>query len=212
MTVKRSTRSLIWEMHIDFEKSRLSITFPFAAVVVLMLLLCRQETVLVSLVSSFFHEAGHVAAMFIFSCMPEKIIFGAFGIRIERDESRFLSPGKEAVISLSGIFVNLILVFCGLICYYICGISFGKSLAAVNMLIAGFNMLPLEALDFGTALRCFFLMRSDAARAERCTVFLSRLTAVFIAVSAVLFNAFISLNVSLIAVSVYLLVITFMKE
>ena len=197
------------KMQINLDKTRLSVTFPFAAVVTLMLLLCDEEIVSISLFSSFFHEGGHLFFMYLFDEKPLCITFGAFGIRIERNCNSRLEPKKESWIALGGIFGNCLLFVCGFTFYLLYNGMWAARLAAVNFFIAAFNMLPVRSLDFGRCLECLL---SDSQKGDRVLSVLSVITAVFVAAGCLIYNAFVSLNVSLIAVSVYIILITTLKE
>ena len=191
-------------MQLRLRKTRLSVTFPFAAVVTLMLLVCDSETVFISLFSSLFHEGGHLFFMLLFKESPALICLGAFGMRIER-RSVFLGRKKEALIALGGIAFNFLLMLTGAAVYLICGSLFGIKLAAVNGFIAAFNMLPAGLLDFGRFLECIFFNKRDAQRYLRI---ISLLTALAVAAGCVFYNIAIGINVSLIAVSIYIVLIT----
>lgn len=193
------------KMQLTVNKTRVSVTFPFAAVIMLMLLLCESETVFISLFSSLLHEGGHLFFMLLFKSCPELICFGAFGIRIERRSNSSLSYKKEALIALGGVVVNVILAFFGIAIYLLCGKPFYLKLTAVNGFIAAFNMLPVSLLDFGRFLEC---MLSQKENAEKYLRFISLFTAFAVGTGCVLYNIFFGLNVSLIAVSIYIILIT----
>ena len=194
-------------MQLKINKTRLSVTFPFAAVVMLMLLLCDSETVFISLFSSLLHEGGHLFFLLLFREWPALICFGAFGIRIERKEEASLGYKKEAAVALGGIMVNSLLVLTGAAVYLILKIPFGLKLATVNGVIAAFNMLPVSLLDFGRFLEC---MLSEKDNAEKILRRISFVTVLVLSAGCVLYNLFIGINVSLIAVSLYIIsVITY---
>ncbi len=196
-------------MQIKLNRTRVDITFPFAAVVTLMLLLCDEEIVMMSLFSSFFHEEGHLFFMLLFGEAPSRVCFGAFGIRIERDGGRALASKKEAAVALGGIAGNCLLFVCGFVFYSIYNSMWATKLMAVNFFIAAFNMLPVRMLDFGRCLECLF---SGSEKGERALSLLSVFTAAAIGACCILYNVFVSLNVSLIAVSIYIILITTLKE
>lgn len=196
-------------MQIRLNKTRVSVTFPFSAVLVLMLLLCDEEIVLISLFSSLFHEGGHLLFMLLFGEVPTHICFGAFGIRIERGSTGNLSQKKEAMVALGGIAGNCLLFVCGFVFYLVYNSSCAAKLLAVNLLIAAFNMLPVRLLDFGRCLECLF---SEKERGDKALSMLSFATAFAIGLGCILYSIFVSINVSLIAVSIYIILITTLKE
>ncbi len=196
-------------MQINFGKTRISVTFPFAAVVTLMLLLCDEEIVSISLFSSLVHEGGHLIFMYLFGEKPICVCFGAFGIRIERGCNSRLESKKESLIALGGIAGNCLLFVCGFVFYMIYNSMWAAKLTAVNFFIAAFNMLPVRTLDFGRCLECLF---SGNQKGDRVLSALSVITAFFVALGCLVYNVFVSLNVSLIAVSMYIILITTLKE
>ena len=195
-------------MQLELSKTRVSVTFPFAAVVMLMLLVCDGETVLVSLAASVLHEGGHLFFMLLFRDYPSLICFGAFGIRIERRENSFLSHKKEALTALGGVLVNAMLTVSGAAIYLFTQNSFALKLAFVNGFIGAFNMLPVSLLDFGRFLECILSEKENAGRYLRA---LSHITAICVAAGCAAYSFFIGINVSLIAVSIYIILIT-LKE
>lgn len=199
-------------MQLDAGKTRINLSFSFVAVVTMMLLLCDEQTVLISLFSSFFHEGGHLLFMLIFSEIPERIVFGAFGIRIEADGRKKLTYKKEALISMGGIIGNLVLVFIGLVFYLSYKGLWSIRLVAVNCFIAFFNMLPVSALDFGRCLEIILSQRLSPYKAERLLRVISVCTSVILVVLCILYSIFIGFNISLVAVTVYIILITTLKE
>ncbi len=175
----------------------------------LMLLLCDSETVFVSLFSSLLHEAGHLFFLVMFHQYPSLICFGAFGIRIERQSGLSLSSRKEASVALGGVIVNMLLALFGAAAYLMFKSPLGLKLALVNGFIGIFNMLPVGLLDFGRFLECLL---SGKQGAERYLRRISHITAIAVAVGCALYNIFIGINVSLIAVSIYIILITTLKE
>lgn len=200
------------KMLIELNRTKISLPFPFSAVVTLMLLLCNNEIVLISLFSSLFHELGHLFFMLLFREAPSLIVFGAFGIRIERRNRGYLSYKKEALIALGGIFGNLIIVITALPFAFFLKSSWAMKIISVNLLIALFNMLPVRVLDFGKCLECILSFRLSSEKGERILSALSLITAVSIMIFSLLYNVFIGINVSFIAVSIYIILVTTLKE
>lgn len=189
-----------------------SVTFPFAAIVTLMLILCDRDIVLISLLSSFLHELGHLLFMLLFAEKAEKIVLGAFGMRIERASVRCLSYNKEAVIAFGGIFLNIIIASTGLLFYLFTGSVFGKYLFAVNVFIALFNLMPVRQLDCGRGIEYLLLSRYGAAKTEKIISVISFSFLGVLAVGCFTYNAIVKINVSLIAVTIYLIIISTLKE
>lgn len=192
--------------------SRYKIDFTFVLTVILMLLLCHEETVILSLGSSLLHEMGHLLFMYIFRQKVESVTLGCYGMRIERCHHSTLSYKKEAIIALGGIIINFIVAILGILYYYLRCNTFAIRLVAVNIVIGLFNMLPIEVLDMGRALRYILLSFYDESFTYRLLGIISALTVNLLAVVTVYYTAFFNVNISLIAVTVYLYVITLFKK
>lgn len=199
-------------MQLDFGKVRIVLSFSFVAVVALMLIFCQEDIVLISLFSSLFHEGGHLFFMLLFSDTPKHVIFGAFGIRIEREYAEHLSYKKEALVALGGIIGNGILAFLSVLFYYISKSPVCFKFFAVNIFVALFNLMPVRQLDAGRFSECIFKSVTDVAASERMLKYLSLITVTVIAAGCILYNIYIGLNVSLIAVTTYLILISTFKE
>lgn len=199
-------------MQFKGNRTTVSVTFPFVAVITVMLILCRQDIVLVSVFSSLFHEIGHLFFILWFSQPPSLVCFGAFGIRIERCSGIILPYKKEAIIAMGGIFANCLLCLCGLFFYKVYNSIYGVQLFAVNLLVGAFNMLPVKVLDFGTFLENVLTARLGVRESEVLLERISRLTVAVLTAGCILYNIFVSLNISLIAVCIYLILTITLKE
>ena len=192
--------------------SRYKIDFTFALTVTLMLIFCHKETVLLCLVSSLLHEAGHLMLMYILEQKVTDVIFGAFGIRIDRQSEMGTSYKNEAVIAFGGIGVNLLIAFTSAVYYNFTHCSFSMRLTAVNIFIAIFNSIPIDTLDMGRVLRYTLLCRYDESRCHIIMKAVSVIAVNILALLCIIYSLSFTVNVSLIAVTVYLYVITLFKK
>ena len=199
-------------MTLIINETRYKIDLTFSLTVTLMLLLCNGDTVIISLLSSMLHEMGHLWFMYLFRQRVEKVTFGAFGVRIDRQFTCRLSYKKEAVIALGGIMVNFIIAFTGAIYYHIWGSDFSLKLTAVNIIIAIFNMIPIDTLDMGRVLRYTLLCRIDENKCDRILSIISMVFINLLAIGCLAVNILVGFNLSLIIVTVYLYVITLFKK
>ena len=199
-------------MTLVINETRYKIDFTFSLTVTLMLILCKEETVIISLLSSFFHEIGHLILMHILGQRIDKVTFGAFGVRIDRRQSTDLSYKKEAFIAIGGIVVNFIIAVVSLLRYSIAGDEFSLKLGAVNIIIAIFNMIPLDTLDMGRVLRYTLLCSIEEHRCDRILGILSVVSVNLTLIGCIAVNIFIGFNLSLIIVTIYLYVITLFKK
>lgn len=164
-----------------------------------------------SLFSSLIHESGHLILMCLFGDRIHYVELSLFGMRIEK-QSTLLSYKKEALIAMGGIILNFLSAFLGFVMYLIFTREDFLFFSAVNGFIALVNMIPVKILDFGRFIQCFLSQRYDEEKSERVLDILSALCTVLLSLACVLYCVFIRLNISFIAVTVYLNVITFKKK
>lgn len=179
----------------------------FFIVITFMLLVCDNETVMTSLCSSVLHECGHLAAIVILSENPEKIVFSASGMRIDRKRNASLSFSKEIIIAASGVLVNFLISFFSYTAYLIGKSNFLFSVFAVNMIIGAFNILPLESLDGAVCLKYYLCRRTNEEKAETVMNIIS----VTVSVALIVFFAFTvyfrKVNLSFAVVIIYLMIL-----
>lgn len=199
-------------MTLQFKDTSYHIDFGFALTVTLMLLFFNEETVILSLMSSILHEFGHLLFMHIFHQKVESVTLGAFGVRIQRCSNAFISYKKETIIALGGIMINFLIAIQGGLYYYLRGSNFSLKLALVNTLIALFNSIPIEVLDMGRAVRCILMMFIDETDSDRILRFISLVSVNLLMAISIYYSIMAEFNPSLIAVTVYLYIITLIKK
>lgn len=192
-------------MRFEAGKTTVSLNFSFVAAVVLMLLLCDSGTVFICVFSSLFHECGHLFMMLLLGENPRSVIFGAFGIRIERRAESILSYGKEVLIALGGVFGNLILMLSAAVFYFLSESQWSLQLLAVNGFIALFNLLPVKQLDMGRCLEYVVCQSENEEKSRRLSDTVSAVTLILLSAGCVSYNIFIGVNISFIAVTIYLI-------
>ena len=194
-------------MTVEAFDTRFRLTFSFFAVITAMLLTCDRRIVGISVMSSLLHECGHLVLLFAFGERPDSVIFGAFGIRIERKGVSSLCYKHQAAVAMGGIVVNcaLAVVFAVLYCFFVWEV-FAVGFA-VNILIGGLNMMPVGILDAGQFLRYILLERFDEDETESKLNIVSDFSVLLFACFCVCYTVFISLNASLICVCLYLMAV-----
>ena len=191
-------------MTLETSSTRIRVDASFLMLICLMLIFCQKRIVLISLFSSLCHESGHLAAMYLFGDAPERVTFSAFGMRIE-SKNGIVSYKSEAVIAMGGIIINAAI---SLICFFI--YVFFKSdfllqTAVVNIFIALVNMIPVGMLDFARAINSCLMQSCDMKKTQKICDTLSVCSLLFFVIFSVFYNVFIKVNISLIAVTAYLL-------
>ena len=189
--------------------TEIEITFLFSSLLVLLLLTDRTGLASYLFLSVSAHEAAHLAAMWMLDCSPKRL-------RLKPAAVEILSPpmtsGKEeAIITLAGPACNLLLF----LTFWLNSSLFrsGSALlfSLVNLLIGGFNLLPVAGLDGGTLLQLLITRFFGADKAR----LVLRLLGVTMAATGIIFGfsrmirgAF---NPTILLAGLYILVMTLMK-
>ncbi len=128
------------------------INYYFIAVLTLMLVVFKNENILMCFLFCIFHELGHLAAMTFFGEKARGITLGYFGMRIDCG-TKIMPKVSEIVIAAAGPIVNLILMF-------FCRLFLLDEAAQINLTLALFNLLPVSMLDGGRILSPFVTERT----------------------------------------------------
>ncbi len=178
---------------------RLSLLFP--ALLTALLLIRPDSLALSCVLASAIHEAGHLLAMVCLRCPPTVCTVGAFGVRLELQDST-VDYGRRMMISLAGPAVNALAA--GILLWV------GRPLtAAVHLCLMGLNLLPAAALDGGQVLYAALCLLGLEPVAGGVLRFLS--AAVLLPLAAGAFWLFMTekTNPTLLIVSGYLVVLIF---
>ena len=132
-------------MQFKIKSVRVKISFTFFAMVLLAVCLDNSGILLISLISSLFHELVHIIFIFLCGGKISELSLSILGGRIQRQQNLKLSSIKEAIISLSApvfnIFTGAFMLFCGF-----------KAVGYVNLVIGLLNVLPFFDFDGGRGL------------------------------------------------------------
>lgn len=191
-------------MKIKLSETEVRLDVSFVLVSTLMLIFCEEKIVLISVFSAMLHECGHLVMMYLCKEKPQKVVFGAFGVRIEKYAFSGVSYTKEILIAFGGIIVNLALFAVSLLIYGFTQNIFALYAGIINVFIAIMNMIPVKALDLGRAINCFLLMRKSEDRAEKISDIISLIFCIVFLVFTVFYCICVKVNISLIAVCIYL--------
>ncbi len=199
-------------MTFEIKGTEIRLNFSFVFVITLMLIFCQQRVIMSCLLSSVLHEGGHLIFMLTFGEKILSVIFGAFGVRIERVSKANLSYKKEALIALGGIIINFLLAFLGGMYYYFTKSENALMFSFINIFVAAFNCVPVSVLDMGRALRSMLMTKYDEAKADKAVSVISLVSVNIIMLFSLGYCLFVGVNFSLIFVSLYLYVITLFKK
>ena len=180
----------------------LTVGYEAVAAMTAVLLLDREGHVAACLLAAALHELGHVLMTLVFRVPVKRIRVRLFDVLIEADDAPTLAA--DVWITLGGVLMNF---FCFAVLY-----PLAPAWAMPHLMLGVFNLLPVLSLDGGHLLTILLQRRFSPVV---CRNVLRILTFVFL---LPLFTAGLYLllnsgyNYSLLAISLYLTVILFLKS
>lgn len=167
-------------MHIQILKTRISVSYWFAVVLCILMLMDRSGAASCAFLSALAHELGHIASFSLQKRAPAQISFTPFGLRLVKGRcAGGVSYAKEIQAALTGPLVNLI------ICIFA---PHSQPLFFVNAALFIFNMLPVCELDGGRALHAFLSLKKNPDFASRILMYTS-FACIFISFAFFFFGA-----------------------
>lgn len=189
-------------MKLRIAKINIFIGYEAIAAMTAVLLLDRENRVILCFFAAILHELGHVMMMRLCGVRVRGLRLRLFDVLIEADDPP--SVKADVLITLGGVAVNFL--FAALLCPV--GMKYGLPHLALGV----FNLLPVMSLDGGHLLE-ICLERRFSPRAVgtvlRVTTFLFILP-LMTAGSILLFRG--GYNYSLLVISLYLIVLLFVKK
>ncbi len=190
-------------MRFKIFSTEIYVSFVFIGLLTIMLAIDKTGYLLPVFFSVTVHEIAHLITMWILKCQPKQINLIPGSIQIIRGFS--YKRNSEVLISFSGPIANLLLFCVFIINYYAFSVNTSLNYAAINLILALFNLLPVRGLDGGTILYHILLKIKDGSKANViiniCTIVLA-FFAIFIGI--ILFiNG--KINYSLIILGLYFL-------
>lgn len=182
---------------------KVEITFLFVAFVAFIISLKAPSNVFITILSSLFHEIGHLLMMLIVGNKPKKIRFEITGINIIRNNTD-ISTKNEILIALGGPLANafVLIVCCLILSFY--NTEMILLIACTNLILMAFNLLPIKRLDGGIA---FYYILSQRFQMIVCSKILKITSLIFISLIYVwgiyIFIAS-NFNISMIIIAIFL--------
>lgn len=139
---------------------------PFLLCAALLLILDERGFYLLVFSGILIHEAGHLMAILLLRCHVEALELRVSGLRLDYTEGH-LGYGRDALIALAGPLANLMAAG---VLTIVCASRPGETVyfaLGVQVLLAGFNLLPALPMDGGRALRALISRRWGMDRGER---------------------------------------------
>lgn len=189
-------------MKIKLFGTEIYVSFLFCAVLCFMLVIDRTGLIIPTLFAVFIHETGHLLAMWAADCQPRAIRLIPTSVQIVRG----LSPKKhgEAAITICGPIANLV-IFASLLANYLVFESLQSlKFAILNLVIAIFNLLPVQGLDGGTLLTLFIAKFTNIYKAESIVRIITVIFAFVVFLLGVYLWVSGTVNISVFIVAIYL--------
>lgn len=161
--------------------------------------------ILYILLAAAIHEMAHIIAIERVGGIVDSVELRMFGVKLNIRNSLALSYRQEIAIALVGPAVNLLTALLAMgVCLLTGGTQGALFFTAVNLMLFLINILPVENLDGGRALRALLLENLELDTAERICGIISVLFVIpMLIIGAVLFIR-TGYNLSLAIISVYL--------
>lgn len=194
-------------MKFSFGKTILRINISFAAAVTLTLIIDESGLCAAALFCCVIHELGHIVCLYILGEKPRLIELSFYGVKLEKNND-CLSFSENIALYLSGPAANFILSSV----LFLVGKTHGiKTAAVISVCVGIFNMLPCQPLDGGNLLELIISGFTDEEKCRKICFFVS----VAIVLPMLVFGFLLLIrsgNVTLLAVSGYLAVMTFLNN
>ncbi len=189
-------------MRLTAGNTKISFQYLYVAILAFILILDKSGGIFCCFLASFFHETGHLIALFFLKQRVEEVKFSVFDIQIK--SSHYLDFKRELIIVLSGVLLNFLLF----IFFY----RIIPLFALANLFIGIFNILPVSTLDGGQAINLvltrFFSKEKSAIIINILTVIVS--IPIFTIGIIILLNT--KYNFSFLALGLYLILTVFMNK
>ena len=202
----------VLRMRFKLRGTSIHIGFPFAVLLFAAFTYAAGGTMLLLVLSSLFHEAGHLACMFFCGVAVNEVRFGLFGINIIRSDKRLCAMRGDVLISLGGPAASVLLCLIGLAVYTLTQNTAFARIALINAVLAGFNLLPVYSLDGGTALYAHICMHSTVNSAEKCITVLSFITVIPVIITGMYIFLYTRGNFTVLFCGCYLLLMMILKK
>lgn len=177
------------------------VTFPFSALITLLLYIDRTGLMGYSLLAVILHELGHLAAMHTVKAKPKEFLLSLRGILIV---SPTLPDAPQRLwVAVAGPLSNAL---CGGL-FFLFGC---KVAAAVQWIVALYNLLPIRGLDGGSILEALLCL-CGAGEKEWILTLCSFFTAGVVFVLGIQLLLLNGSNISLLLLGVYLLFLNLLK-
>lgn len=150
-------------MTLTLKKIRVSFDYFSVAAVCAMIILSSDSKFSAAIVCTVIHEAGHIAVMLVSGCEKVEIAVNLFNVAIKDRERNVRSYMQDVFIICAGPLANILTAAIAFAVYTLSKCSFIYNIMIISIMLAAFNLLPLESTDGGQLL---FLMLNQKFSSE----------------------------------------------
>lgn len=182
-------------------KCRFYLGYEAVAALTAVLLIDRENRMILCMAAALLHELGHLLMMLFCGVEVRGVSLRLFDVRIDADSPRSLRA--DVCVTLGGVMMNLLLAAA----FLPAGCFFG----AANLALGCFNLLPVASLDGGRLLSILLSRRFSprvCGRVLKVTSFLFLLPLMTAGIFTLLRSGY---NYSLLIISLYLLAVLLLK-
>ena len=198
-------------MEFTFLGIKIKIGFLFLWLVTVLLCFNIGEEIKLGILFSLLHEAGHLTAIITLKERPKELSFGLFGMTIKRRHDLSQNYKNEIITALAGPVTNYILAVLFIAFRQTTGSEIMLKSALINIILGTFNIMPVFSLDGGRALEACLKLSFDSDKSEKILKAVSFFTLVIMMSAGIYILILSHYNFTLLAVSVYLIVLLFVK-
>lgn len=189
-------------MRLKFLGTEIYISFLFTAVVTLMLACDKTGLALPVMFSVFVHEVGHLFVMWLLNCAPKSIRLIPASVQITKGIGKRYQ--NDILIALAGPAVNILLFGTLYLNYLVFKNQITLIYALINLIVALFNLLPVNGLDGGTVIFSLIAEKTDINRANVILKIITLVISLGVLTVAVIMTVKGKINISLYIISLYL--------
>lgn len=190
--------------------TRVYVSFLFAAVIAFLLVIDRTGLVIPTLLAVLIHELGHLLAMWAAECQPKAIRLIPASVQIVRGFSK--RRHGEIAVAVCGPAANLAFFAVFLLIHSYSDSYFALKFSALNLILALYNLLPVNGLDGGTILKSVLCNRFEPYIADRIVRFTALGLGAVVLIAGIALTASGKFNLSAYIIAVYLIITSVMKQ
>ncbi len=192
---------------------KFSISYPAIALLCLMMFVepSRNYMIVLCLICSALHEAGHLIFIYKFSGKPESIDVRPGEVKINSGHD-FYTYKQDFLITSAGIIFNLTGSIVSYLLYLFFPFDILFDFSMCNLCIGVFNLLPVKSFDGGQMLSILFTRKLSAKASYHVLNILTVLTVIPVATISFYILLISRYNYTLLIVAIYTITIILSKE